>query len=556
MLAPRSLIILLALTGALAAGCLETEAEPEAAPFDPFAQPLFEALSPGESGVDSLGQWSAGIGVADVDGDGLPDLFVTDWYESRLFRNLGDFTFEEMDNSVWREEPPPDPPPGEGPRDGFGAAVWGVTFADYDNDGDPDLFLLTSARNRLFRNDGDFAFTEVTEEAGLAGTEMTYSLAMQDYDGDGWLDMYVVNHLEIRFSVPDPEEPPNVEILPASDHLLRARGDGTFEDVTHLLPADLLTGTGWTAVWSDLDDDGDRDLYVASELRLDGNSETNHLFRNDGSDGAGGWTFTLADEGCFCDLVMAPMGLTLGDFDRDGDPDLYMTNTQVPGSDASQGLGEILLRNEGDLVFTDVGIAAGANLANQENDRRTISWGTDFFDADNDGWLDLAIGYGPFFEDPDSPQPNGLLINERGSFRVHEDAGTSVLDDTRGLVAVDLNGDGCLDLVEAHTVTQPGIYRNRCESSHHWLQLDLVGTTSTRDPFGARVRVTAGDVTWSEEITGGTVHSSPWMTLHFGLGPAETVEEVTIRWPSGLVETRRDVPVDSRLEAVEGSWAD
>ena len=546
------MLLTLAVTWGL--GCFEPDPAPPL--FDPFAQPLFDPVPSAESGVDSLGQWSAGVGVADVDGDGLPDLFVTDWYQSRLFRNLGDFVFEEVDNSAWREDPPPEPPPGGGPREGFQGDVWGVTFADYDNDGDPDLFLLTSAHNRLFRNDGDFTFVEVTDDAGLVGNEMTYSLAMQDYDGDGWLDMYVVNHMEIRFSVPEPGEQPDVEILPASDHLLRAKGDGTFEDVTHLLPGELLTGTGWMAVWSDFDADGDRDLYVASELRLDGDSEPNHLFRNDGPDGSGGWLFTLADEGCFCDLVMAPMGVTPGDFDRDGDPDLFMTNTRVPGSDASQGIGEVLLRNEGGLVFTDVGIATGANLANQEDGRRTISWGTDLFDADNDGWLDLAIGYGPFFEDPDSPQPNGLLINEGGSFRVHEDAGTSVPDDTRGLVAVDLNGDGCLDLVEAHTVTQPGIYKNRCESGHHWLQLDLVGTTSPRDAFGARVQVTAGGVTWTEEITGGTVHSSPWMTQHFGLGRTEAIDQITILWPSGLVETRTDVAIDRRVEAVEGSWAD
>jgi hypothetical protein len=538
------------------AGCVGEPPDPppddtnEGPRFDPFAQPLFEALSPTDTGIDHVGEWAVGVGVADVDGDGLPDLFLTDWHESRLFRNLGDFQFEEQDNSAWSVEPPA----GGGPEEDFGGSVWGVAFADYDNDGDPDMFLLMSGANRVFRNDGDFVFTDVTEAVGLPGTEMTYAMAFQDYDRDGWLDIYVVNHLDIQITASGPGVPPEVEVVPANDYLLRSRGDGTFEDTTAQLPPGALDGTGWMAVWSDLDLDGDRDLYLASELRLTGELQPNHLFRNDGPDQPA--QFVLADDGCFCDLTLAPMGVALGDYNRDGLADLFMTNTFIPGSTDTQGRGEVLLRNEGGLVFTDVGAATGANLANQEAGRRTISWGTDFFDADNDGWLDLAIGYGPFLEDPDSAQPNALLMNDRGVFSVHEDSGTSVPDDTRGLVTADFDGDGCLDLVEAHTVTQPGVFRNRCESGHHWLQLDLVGTDSPRDAFGARVLVRAGDVTWVEELTGGTVHSSPWTTLHFGLGLAQVADEVEIHWPSGLIETRSNVTVDQRLEAVEGDWTD
>ncbi len=555
----------LAVLAAWLGGCVASSTEPEPGDetprFDPFAQPLFERLDPTETGVDlqEPDSVSVGVGVADVDGDGLPDLFVTDWYRSKLFRNLGDFQFEEQDDSAWRQDAPPAGPGGGPPpaRDAIEAtAVWGVTFADYDNDGDPDLFLLTAGRNRLLRNDGDFVFTDVTDVAGMPGAEMTYALALQDYDRDGLLDLYVVNHLDIRIELSDPGEPPVVEVLPASDYLLRAVGDGSFEDVTHLLPAGTLDGTGWMATWADFDDDGDRDLYVASELRVGAPSQPNHLFRNDGPDGVGGWRFGLADEGCGCDLTMAPMGLAAGDYDRDGRTDLYMTNTYIPGAGQTSGIGEVLLRNLGGLSFADVGLATGANLGAQEGGRRTISWGTDFFDADNDGWLDLAVGYGPFEEDLESAQPNGLLISEAGSFRVHEESGTSVDDETRGLLAVDLNGDGCLDLVEAHRFTQPGVFANRCDSPHRWLQIELEGTTSPRDAFGARVRVTAGGVTWTEELVGGTVHSSPWTTLHFGLGQAEAIEAVEIRWPSGLVERRTDLPVDARLHAVEGAWGE
>ena len=546
------------------AGCvaeLVPDPEPEPTPtFDPFAAPLFDLLGPEQTGIDHLGEWATGVGVADIDLDGLPDLFFTDWFDSRIFRNLGDFRFEEMDNALWRAPPREEPPAG---RDVvFPSDPWGITFADYDNDGDPDLFLLASGPNRLFRNDGDWAWTEVTAETGWTGTEMTYSLAVNDYDRDGFLDLYFVNHIDIVLlgqgegGEPDPNGDIDVEVRTANDYLWRNRGDGSFEDVTALLPAGTLNGTGWTALWSDLDLDGDRDLYVASEWRPTPDVQPNHLFRNDGSDGAGGWTFTMVDEDCFCDVSIAPMGVTAGDFDRDGLQDIYMTNTFVSDStlDGPRGAGEVLLRNEGDLVFVDASIVTGADLSADEPDRRTISWGTDFFDADNDGWLDLYVSYGPFFEDPDSPQPNGLLISEEATFRLSEDSGLSVPDDTRGVITVDLDGDGCLDVIEAHPVSQPGIFRNRCASGKRWLQVELTGTTSPRDAIGAIVRVTVGDVTWTEELIMGSVHSSPWKTLHFGLGTAVEVDRVEITWPHGLVETRTGIATNQKLSAVEGDW--
>ncbi len=549
-----------ALAVLILAGCVTDEApvpEPEAPRFDPFAAPMFDLLGPAETGIDHVGSWSTGVGIADVDLDGRPDLLFTDWYQTRLFRNLGDFQFEEMNNELWSR--PPEKPPGD--RDWvMPSDDWGVTFADVDNDGDPDLFLLASGPNRLFRNDGDWQWTEITDSTGWTGTEMTYSVALNDYDRDGFLDLYFVNHIDIVF-VP-PEEGPNpggeieVTVLPANDYLYRSRGDGTYEDVTHLLPAGTLDGTGWTALWSDLDLDGDRDLYVASEWRPTEDVQPNHLFRNDGPDGAGGWNFTLVDEDCFCDVSIAPMGVTAGDYDRDGLQDLYMTNTFVPDSEQSiaRGAGEILLRNEGDLVFVDTSIVTAANLSQAEPNRRTISWGTDFFDADNDGWLDLYVSYGPFFEDPDSPQPNGLMFSDEGTFTLHEESGLSVPDDTKGVITADLDGDGCLDVIEAHPVSQPGIFRNRCESGGSWLQVELTGTVSPRDPMGAIVRVTVGEQTWTEELIVGSVHSSPWKTLHFGLGGAELVDRVEITWPHGLVESRTGITPNQRISATEGSF--
>ena len=366
----------------------------------------------------------------------------------------------------------------------------GVSAADYDADGDLDLyFTCWLAANVLARNDGGLQFKEVGSAAGVADVGDATGMAWGDYDGDGWLDLYVCN-------------------IYWPNRLYRNLGDGTFTDTAFDLGVAYL-GFSWDAVFFDYDGDGDADLYVSNDKgHGSGGQRHNYLFENTGGQfedvtGASG-TAAYIDS----------MGITVGDFDHNGFPDLYCTNIQ---------LGNVLFMNNGDKTFTEAGEDAGV-LSN------AIGWGAAFFDGHNDGELNLFV------------------CNQSARNRLYDVPGAWPCVDLMppGLEAVDsyvvacadIDHDGDLDLIEQSYLQPIRLYVNQTDGARHWIQFRVADGWPNLDAIGAVVRVRKG-ASWQmrEVMAGGVYKAHSDSTLHFGLDQAEIVEETRASWPRGETRT-------------------
>jgi hypothetical protein len=479
----------------------------------------------------------SGAAVADVDGDGWPDLYLTGSLgpngsvANRLYINNGDGSFVDR-TELWGL-----PSGVPTTRGGDTVIAVGATFADYDNDGDPDLFLANDGANQLFRHQGT-TFVDHSAASGLASQDVLSSaMVLGDYDGDGLLDLLEVHHQD--YSLGDPQ---SFEQRPAN-RLSRNLGDGSFADVSPLLPQPTPYGAGFAAAWLDVDDDGDQDLYVANDHGHQ--LQPNQLYRNDGADGDG-WLFTAVSSTCQCSLAASSMGIALGDYDRDGRVDLYVSNLLMDG-------GEVMLAGLGDGTFLDTSLSIGAVAA--LDGIRESSWGVEFLDFDNDGWQDLFVAFGSW-QDNDFPSSNVLLRNVSAQFQVVTDSGTqAVAQASEGVARIDYDRDGCVDIVVANLDGQPELYRNLCQGSANWVGFDLQGTLSNRDAVGAVVILHSGTAQQRTQVSAGStsVHSSSTRSLHFGLGAQTLAERVEVRWPSGLTEVFEGVVAGSYHRVVEGS---
>jgi enediyne biosynthesis protein E4 len=458
-------------------------------PADPG--PPFELTDLDADHVVVLGVKGPGQAWADVDGDGWLDLFtVGGMASSQLWHNQGDGTFELS------------------PLLGAYADVLdtiGATFVDYDNDGDPDLYLLRYGPNLLLRNDGPLGFTDVAEAAGVARDARPASAAWGDYDGDSWLDLYVAD------GGADP------------DTLYHNEGDGTFTEATHLLPGAGLFAT-YGVTFSDFDGDGDPDLYVANDKKVG-----NQMWRNDGP-GCGGWCFADVSAAWGADTQADSMGVAMGDYDNDLDLDLSVTDNHRHN----------VIRNmleTGAPSFVDVSNEVGVIFD-------AYGWGTIFFDYDNDGWLDLYVAdanLGP-------GESSRLFRNELATFvDVTPGCGCAEPGWSHGVTHADYDHDGALDLAVGQRGLRHLLYRNRNISGNHWLTVELRGGGPVnRDAVGTRVWVatTSHRVLMREVELGSSVASQNSLRLHFGLGGDE-VAAIQIRWPDGTIEEPPPPPTDS-----------
>ena len=461
--------------------------------------------------------YTTGQAFADFDGDGALDLYVTHTHGANiLYRGRGDGTFTV---SRFLDQVALDT-----------AISGGAIFADVDEDGDPDLYVMNLGPNVLFRNDGAAGFVDVTATSGLGDPGTGQAAAFADYDGDGDLDLYLVNWWCVECVDQDLWHQ-------ATDRLYENRGQGRFRDVTPLLGVEHTDGAGYAAVWFDYDSDGDQDLYVANDKGFDGPRDPylpmnrNVLYRNDGP-GCRGWCFTERAEEAGADLRMEAMGLAVGDVDGDLDLDLFVTNTGQPR----------LLLNRGDTRFEEAAVERGIV------DEHT-GWGTVFLDHDNDGDLDLyfsvGVTYGPV-------NPNRLFDNEGpGRFRAvpEEASGATFLRHTVGVAMGDVDEDGGVDLVVGGTLHGYRLFANleAMRSRRHFTRLRLVGGGPVnRDAVGARVYLTRTDgVTLVREVHAGSSNGAGHeLTLHFGLDAAE-VERLEIWWPDGTREALDAVPTDT-----------
>ncbi len=498
---------------------------------------------------------SGGVALLDFDGDGWLDVYCVQGGSlslgsgsepagtltpgDRLFRNRGNGTFEDRTESsriaaiAWGR--------------GYGL---GVTVGDYDNDGDPDLFVTRLASYALYRNRGDGTFEDATGPAGLAGRrDNPTSAAFADLDNDGDLDLYVCHYMFW-----DPEHPRTClndlgeyfycdpsKVEPAPDHVFRNDG-GHFVDVTAASGLVDLQGRGLGVVAADLDDDHLVDLYVAND------GTANYLFRN-----KGGLRFEdVASEagvaGSASGGYQAGMGVACGDLDGDGRLDLLVTNFY--------GEGTTLYQNLGQGLFADHSNASGIGLAT----RYLLGFGIALADVGNAGRPDVLITNGhvndrrPYFP---YAMPCRLYENRSDGrlVDISREAGDpwEVRRVGRGLAVGDLDNDGRPDAVILAQNEPLAYFHNQSERVGRFIIFRLEGTRSNRDGVGARVTIQAGGRRQvAQRVGGGSYQSANDPRVHFGLGESDRVEALEVRWPSGKVDHHENLPAGTGYVLREG----
>lgn len=471
-----------------------------------------------------------GIGQAwgDYDNDGWVDLYVTgNLDENALYHNNQDGTFSVSPFSAQVSLP--------------GATSGGVTWADYDNDGWLDLYVLNQDANVLFRNLDGTGFQDVTAIAGVGDTGKGQTAAWGDYDQDGYLDLYVVNWS----CMPDCKP---IDFTLHQDRLYHNNGDGTFRDVSAALVYEKLLGSGFAGSFMDYDNDGDLDIYVVNDEFK--NPIGNVLWRNDGprTDGQScdSWCWTDVSTESGAGIVISGMGLAVADYDNDLDLDFYFTNMVRPMA---------LFQNQGQGTFVNVQADAGVGV----HENSVVGWGPLFFDVDNDGWLDLFLAASTTkarvlqpggMQDMHYTRPNYLFHNNGdGTFT---DISPATWADTArvsmGAAYADYDNDGWVDFVVGNWNEGYTLYRNEglVGANNHWLTVRLDGAESVnRVAIGARVYVQTDDGrTQMQEVkSGSSLGAGSDTALHFGLGQAN-VKQVRVRWPDGVLSVYSELTVD------------
>ena len=416
----------------------------------------------------------------------------------------------------------------------------GVAVGDYDNDGYADLYVTSYGKNILYHNNGDGTFTDVTAKAGVAGGGWSVSAGFFDYDNDGKLDLFVTRYMDwdLKHSKTCGGEwhtycPPE-EFPDTTNILYHNNGDGTFTDVSPQSGIAAKKGRALGVAFADYDEDGFTDIFVAN----DGMQQ--YLFRNNGNG-----TFTergleagaaLSEDG----RRLSGMGVVFQDYDNDGKPDVIVTELprEIYG----------VYRNEGGGSFSYRSLETGLGMLSSGSS----GWGVGLEDFDNDGWKDLFVAQGHVLDNVEQIDPSLryremplFAMNQHGRFE-KADASVSLPLVARGAAFGDLNNDGWQDVVMTVLGGRPQVFLNR-GGKQHWLTVNLRGTRSNRDGLGARVRVNGQT---RVATTAGSYLSASDKRVHFGLGTAETAK-VEILWPSGIRQILNDVHADQILEIRE-----
>jgi hypothetical protein len=485
----------------------------------------------------------SGAAFLDYDNDGLLDIFVVSGPggTNRLYHNLGNGKFADVTKEMGLE------------HTGWGQ---GVCAGDFDNDGYTDLFVTYWGANVLYRNRDGRGFEDVTAKAGLTQDRVRYNTgcAFLDYDNDGYLDLFVANYLKFDFaSAPKPGENSycwyrdlpvacGPRGLPFDRNILyRNNGDGTFKDVSessgiakpdHNYAFSVLTG--------DFNHDGLTDIYVASD------QTPSILYINHGD---GTFTDEALPRGAAFDdngKALSGMGVAAADYDGDGWTDIFRSNF----SDER----ETLYHNRGGAEFDDVTLAAGMAL-----NTRFVGWGCGFLDIDNRGWKDLLLVNGHVFPEVDRLgidvhyKDRAILYRNTGTGKfvdISESAGPGILEkhSARGAAFGDYDNDGAVEVLINNQNEAPSLLKQSTKPAGNWVLLKLEGVKSNRSAIGARVRVTAGARTQSDEVrSGGSYLSQNDLRLHFGVGTARRINRVEIDWPSGAHQVETDLDVNRVL---------
>jgi hypothetical protein len=479
---------------------------------------------------DECAKSHTGIAAGDFDGDGRLDLFVGNvGAPSRLFRQQAaePLAFEEVAEAV-----------GLGGIDEVAMA----TFIDVDGDGDLDLFVGRRGTNRLYRNrlvpDGTTTFEDASDETGVsAHSQRTMGAAFGDYDGDGDLDLYVVNHAWCY-----PEVGSEIR---AEDHLYR-NDDGIFVERTDDLSPVAGRSAGFSAVWVDIERDGDQDLFVVNDDVGGVIGDPNELWVNQGLDEAPGGAWKFVDASVASGVAISGvegMGLGLGDVDGDGFVDFAISNTGA----------NVLLHNRGDGTFEDRSAAAGIERAKSPWDRTSVTWATHLWDRDNDGDLDLYYAGGAVTADvpvPDAMLDNAWTDDDELVFVDRTwSLGLSDPSPGKGSLVADLDGDGALDLVTAAWNAPLRVWHNRgVPAGHHWLAVALRGRGGNRAAIGAVVEVVVDGVTQTCFHTQRpSLGAGGDLACHFGLGMHDAIDALRVIWPDGGSTDVTPPDVDRRI---------
>ena len=492
----------------------------------------------------------SGVAVFDHDGDGKLDVYFATCTllplgtarkgPNRLYKNMGDGTFRDVTESSGL---------------GYAGFCHGIIVGDLDNDGDPDVLLANYGANVLYRNDGDGTFRDVSKAAGIDRPLWSSGGALLDYDNDGDLDVYFANYGEWSLPKDDRscgESDGKVRLycsprsIRTAKHILyRNDGNLTFTDVTDAAGVGRADGHGFGVVSADLNDDGLIDLYVTNDMN------PNFLYLNKG-DG----TFEDRTEisGAAFDekgRAQSGMGVDAEDVNGDGRPDLFVTNFANEYNTLYENLGKGL--------FADTTPYFG--LASDT--MPFVGWGSALADFDNDGWPDNFVTNGHVDNNlrqmgrlVDYEEPPLLFANQEGKrFRLATRDVGPYFDTAhvgRGAAFGDLDDDGDIDIVVNHKDGAPALLRNDTKNENHWIRLELQGTRSNRDAVGARVEAVVGDRTIHRQRKGGySLESSNDPRLLIGVGSAEEVTRLTVRWPSGAVSHLEHLKVGQTHKVVE-----
>jgi hypothetical protein len=530
----------------------------------------------------------SGAAWGDYDGDGFADLYVCNIAGpltaspeeiaaspagNRLYHNNRDGTFTDVTTAAGV---------------GFKGTSMGAAWADFDNDGDLDLVVTNYDHLLLYRNRGDGTFEDVTRAAGLGNFRGFWTGASwSDYDRDGNVDLYICGYVQYVFrpeftgsasrqftaTVPFMLNPSSYP--PARNLLFRNNGNGTFTEVAKAAGVDNPTGRSLAAAWADYNADGWPDLYVANDI----SDNVMYLNLRNGR-------FKDISHPAWVADYRGAMGLGVGDWDRDGDLDIFVTHWMAqenalysnllitPGTvTASAPTAETPVRNvalaadssprrpqaQPQLRFQDIADMEGLGQIALS----VIGWGTSFFDYNNDGLLDLLVVNGSTFQDEHDPTKlvplkNFLFWNhgpEEGYFEVGASSGPAFREVRvgRGAALADYDNDGNVDIFILNHSGRPWLLRNEGDKKNHWLKVRVRGTKSNRAGFGARVEVEAGGQNQIQEIGSQPSYlSQNALEAHFGLGAAAQADRLTVRFPSGVVRELRQVSANQTLTVEEG----
>jgi len=494
-----------------------------------------------------------GVAVFDYNNDGLPDIFFTNGAAIPSLEK-SDPSFY---NRLYRNN-------GDGTftdvteKAGVKGAGYsmGVAAGDYDNDGFVDLYVAGVNRNQLLHNNGDGTFTDVTEKAGVSGeipgTGKPWAVAAGwfDYNNDGLLDLLVINYLD--YSIPSAKlcsiDGVNTYCAPGNfkgtaNILYRNSGDGTFTDVSKSSHISQFIGKGMALAFADYDNDGFTDIFISND------TFPNFLLHNNGD---GTFTDVALEAGVAYTTnggVVAGMGADFRDLDNDGLPDIFhaaMFGNTFPIYKNTGGQFEEMTEVSGITAFS----------------RRMTAWGTGAFDFDNDGLKDLFTAGGAILDNEmevlhrPTKIPNGMLRN-MGNFKfsdVSSTAGAAFIDPRshRGAAFGDLNNDGKIDIVVSTLNDRPQLFLNRTSNSNHWILLNLVGTKDNRDGLGTKIKITTSEgVQYNQATTAVGYGSSSDKRVHFGLGKAAVIDKIELSWPTGVRQLLTNVKADRVLTVVE-----